>query len=153
MHHRQQGLCKPSGRAGLAQPPSGAHQAACSSMCRHWRPSQTAGTLRCSNMHRWGVLRFTVITDTLSFVTPPLLGVSYLEAVGAIIDLSTNHYSTPDGHTANMRRLSSGHRAIHMLDFDTTPLEIATTTSSSRPRSFPTSCSSFLALFFGRQWC
>ena len=58
-----------------------------------------------------GVLRFTVITDTLSFVTPPLLGVSYLEAVGAIIDLSTNHYSTPDGHTANMRRLSSGHRA------------------------------------------
>ena len=71
-----------------------------------------------------GVLRFTVITDTLSFVTPPLLGVSYLEAVGAIIDLSTNHYSTPDGHTANMRRLSSGHRAIHMLDFDTTPWKL-----------------------------
>ena len=71
-----------------------------------------------------GVLRFTVITDTLSFVTPPLLGVSYLEAIGAIIGLSTNHYSTPDGHTANMRRLSSGHRAIHMLDFDTTPWKL-----------------------------
>ena len=65
-----------------------------------------------------GVIRFTVIKDTAGFLTPPLLPVSYLEAVGARCNLDTNMYETRDGHTAPMRRLPSRHRVINMLDFD-----------------------------------
>eukprot|EP00435_Cladocopium_sp_Y103_P076026 s33_g73.t1 len=68
-----------------------------------------------------GIVRFTIIEDSATFVTPPLLGVSYLEAVGAIIDLQSDTYNTPDGHSIRMRRLSSGHRAVHLLDFNETP--------------------------------
>ena len=45
---------------------------------------------------------------------PALLGVSYLEAVGAVIDLQSDTYNTPDGHSTAMRRLPSGHRAVHL---------------------------------------
>ena len=65
-----------------------------------------------------GVIRFTVIKDTQGFMTPPLLPVSYLEAVGARCNLDTNMYETRDGHTAPMRRLPSRHRVINMLAFD-----------------------------------
>ena len=67
-----------------------------------------------------GILRFTVIADTVNFVTPPLLGISCLETIKANIDLDTNLYTTPDGHTTLMRRLPTGHRAINMLDFGMT---------------------------------
>ena len=65
-----------------------------------------------------GVIRFTVIKDTPGFLTPPLLPISYLEAVGARCNLDTNLYETRDGHTSPMRRLPSRHRVINMLDFD-----------------------------------
>ena len=71
-----------------------------------------------------GVVRFTIIEDSATFVTPPLLGVSYLEAVGAVIDLQSDTYNTPDGHSTAMRRLPSGHRAVHLLDFGVTPWKL-----------------------------
>eukprot|EP00434_Breviolum_minutum_P013973 symbB.v1.2.012323.t1/scaffold846.1/size158211/9 len=75
-------------------------------------PTSVAGLL--------GVIRFTIIEDEGAFATPPLLPISYLEAVGSVLDLRTNTYETADGHTTTMRRLPSGHRAINMLDFATT---------------------------------
>ena len=75
-------------------------------------PTSVAGLL--------GVIRFTIIEDEGSFATPPLLPISYLEAVGSVLDLRTNTYATQDGHTTQMRRLPSGHRAINLLDFATT---------------------------------
>ena len=70
-----------------------------------------------------GIIRFTIVEDTPTFVTP-LIGVSYLEAVNAIIDLGHGHYTTPDGHFSRLRRLPSGHRAVHLLDFVTTPWKL-----------------------------
>ena len=75
-------------------------------------PTSVAGLL--------GVIRFTIIEDEGAFATPPLLPISYLEAVGSVLNLRTNTYETADGHTTTMRRLPSGHRAINMLDFATT---------------------------------
>ncbi|CAE7204904.1 unnamed protein product, partial [Symbiodinium pilosum] len=65
-----------------------------------------------------GVLRFTVLQDSASFQTPPLLPISYLEAVGAILDFGRDSYSTSDGYCAPMIRLPSGHRVIDILRFD-----------------------------------
>ena len=64
-----------------------------------------------------GFLRFTVLADTDKFQTPPLLPISFLEAVGAIIDLSSDCLRTPDGHEAKMTRLPSGHRSVNILEF------------------------------------
>ena len=64
-----------------------------------------------------GLLRFTVLADTDKFQTPPLLPISFLEAVGAIIDLSSDCLRTPDGHEAKMTRLPSGHRSVNILEF------------------------------------
>jgi hypothetical protein len=55
-----------------------------------------------------GILRFTVLQDT-EFETPPLLLVSYLGAIHAIIDLGKGVLHTPDGHRTDMTRLPSGH--------------------------------------------
>ena len=82
-------------------------------------PTSIAGVL--------GILRFTVIEDgegPTGFVTPPLIPISYLETVGASLDLQYDTYVTADGHTTQMRRLPSGHRAIHMFDFETTPWKL-----------------------------
>ena len=82
-------------------------------------PTSIAGVL--------GILRFTVIEDgegPNGFVTPPLIPISYLETVGASLDLQYDTYVTADGHTTQMRRLPSGHRAIHMFDFETTPWKL-----------------------------
>ena len=64
-----------------------------------------------------GLLRFTVLADTDKFQTPPLLPISFLEAIGAIIDLSQERLRTPDGHEACLVRLPSGHRSVNILDF------------------------------------
>ena len=71
-----------------------------------------------------GLVRFTIIEDSPNFVTPPLLGVSYLDSVGASIDLVHNLYSTEDGYTAPLRRLPSGHRAVNMVAFSLEPWKL-----------------------------
>ena len=65
-----------------------------------------------------GVLRFSVLNDTAQFQTPPLLPISYLEAVGALLDFKNDRYATADGYSAAMVRLLSGHRVIDILNFD-----------------------------------
>ena len=68
-----------------------------------------------------GIIRFSVVQDSETMATPPLIPISYLEAVGAIIDVANNQYTTTDGYSAPLRRLPSGHRAINMLAFHMTP--------------------------------
>ena len=65
-----------------------------------------------------GVLRFNVLNDSQQFHTPPLLPISYLEAVRAILDFKNDRYCTADGYSAPMVRLPSGHRVIDILSFD-----------------------------------
>ena len=65
-----------------------------------------------------GVLRFTVLRDSGQFQTPPLLPISYLEAVGAVLDFAKDKYTTADGYSSSMIRLPSGHRVIDILQFD-----------------------------------
>ena len=79
-------------------------------------PTAVAGPL--------GIVRFTVLKDNDRFQTPPLLPISYLEAIRSIIDLSRDELSTPDGHKTATQRLSSGHRAVNILDFRTTPWKL-----------------------------
>ncbi|CAK9085405.1 Uncharacterized protein SCF082_LOCUS40463 [Durusdinium trenchii] len=68
-----------------------------------------------------GIIRFSVIEDTENFVTPPLLPISYLEAVGSTLDFIHDVYTTQDGHSTVMTRLPSGHRAVSLFEFDITP--------------------------------
>ena len=63
-----------------------------------------------------GVLRFTVLKDNDNFKTPPLLPISFLEAIRATVDLDANELRTPDGHQAPMTRLPSGHRSVQIVD-------------------------------------
>ena len=65
------------------------------------------------------IIRFTVIQDSEAFQTPPLLPVSYLEAVRAIVSFDTGRYHLPDGRSDQMVRLPTGHRAINILNFGT----------------------------------
>ncbi|CAJ1392757.1 unnamed protein product [Effrenium voratum] len=66
-----------------------------------------------------GIIRFTIIQDSEAFQTPPLLPVSYLEAVRAIVNFDTGRYHLPDGRSDYMVRLPTGHRAINILNFNT----------------------------------
>ena len=68
-----------------------------------------------------GVLRFTVLADTDRFQTPPLLPISYLEAIEAVIDLPRHRLVASDGHETPIERLPSGHRSVVILDFHRTP--------------------------------
>ena len=70
-----------------------------------------------------GLLRFNVLQDNV-FSTPPLLPISFLEAIGAIIDLPGNQLRTPDGFHAPMVRLPSGHRSIDIFDFRQRPWQL-----------------------------
>ena len=79
-------------------------------------PTSVAGIL--------GLVRFTVLQDDKGFHTPPLLPISYLEAIRAIIDLSTEEVRTPNGLSTPMRRLPSGHRSIGIMDFDAAPWQL-----------------------------
>ena len=63
------------------------------------------------------VLRFTILRDSDQFQTPPLLPVSFLESVEAIIDLQ-NELCIINGTPTPMTRLPSAHRTINILDFD-----------------------------------
>ena len=65
-----------------------------------------------------------MVEDSESFSTPPLLPISYLEAIRALIDLSSNVLATPDGHRTPMIRLASGHRAVNILDFNQTEWQL-----------------------------
>ena len=64
-----------------------------------------------------GVIRFTILEDKEHIKTPPLLPVSFLEVLGAKIDLETDILSTKWGHTTQLRRMNSRHRAVNILDF------------------------------------
>ena len=79
-------------------------------------PTCVAGTL--------GVIRFTILKDTDAFQTPPLLPISYLEAVDAVIDLPRGQLMTASGRSVPMERLPSGHRAVPILDFHSTPWQL-----------------------------
>ncbi|CAE7294085.1 unnamed protein product, partial [Symbiodinium necroappetens] len=84
----------------------------------HRRGSSTGKRARCSiavaGVH--ALLRFHVLRDG-QFTTPPLLPISFLEAIGANIDLPSEKLSTPAGHSTSMTRLPSGHRTVPILDF------------------------------------
>ena len=67
-----------------------------------------------------GLLRFNVLQDN-AFSTPPLLPISFLDAIGAVIDLPNDQLRTFDGHSASMVKLPSGHRAINILAFGPEP--------------------------------
>ena len=79
-------------------------------------PTCVAGTL--------GVIRFTILQDTDAFQTPPLLPISYLEAVDAVIDLPRGQLLTASGRSVPMERLPSGHRSVPILDFHSTPWQL-----------------------------
>ena len=64
-----------------------------------------------------GVLRFNVLEDNF-MATPPLLPISFLETIGANIDLVKDEMSTPQGGKAPMTRLPSGHRTVDIMQFD-----------------------------------
>ena len=52
-----------------------------------------------------------------SSVHPPLLPISFLEAIKANIDLADESLSTPQGHNTALVRQPSGHRTVSILDF------------------------------------
>lgn len=64
-----------------------------------------------------GVIRFTILKDHEEFKTPPLLPISYLEGIGAELNFQNDVLKTRWNHTAAMRRLPSGHRAVDILAF------------------------------------
>ena len=68
-----------------------------------------------------GVIRFTVLQDSEDVQTPPLLPVSFLETIGASIDLQSNTLSTRWSHQTGLRRLASKHRVVNMLDYGSRP--------------------------------
>ena len=93
-----------------------------------------------------GILRFNVLKDT-SMATPPLLPISFLEVIGANIDLVEDKLFTKDGGEAAMTRLPSGHRTVDIMRFDNwtlpehfrqndhNPFELSMSTTSSRERA------------------
>ena len=60
------------------------------------------------------VLRFTILRDSDQFLTPPLIPVSFLESVEAIIDLKSEQCII-NGNPTPMTRLPSAHRTINIL--------------------------------------
>ena len=63
-----------------------------------------------------GILRFNVLKD-MSMATPPLLPISFLEVIGATIDLVKDELVTNEGGRAPMTRLPSGHRTVDIMQF------------------------------------
>ncbi|CAL1127455.1 unnamed protein product, partial [Cladocopium goreaui] len=64
-----------------------------------------------------GLIRVTEISDEGSFCTPFLLPISYIELVGATVDVSKELFTLKNGNSTPMRRSPSGHRAISVLEF------------------------------------
>ncbi|CAE7808261.1 GIP, partial [Symbiodinium sp. CCMP2456] len=79
-------------------------------------PTSVAGVL--------GLVRFTILEDSKDFETPPLLPISYLEAIKAIIDLDKGEVRLPNGQATPMTRLPSGHRSVNIMNFGHTPCEL-----------------------------
>ena len=71
-----------------------------------------------------GVLRFTILADSDSFQTPPLLPISYLEAIDAVIDLPRGRLVAASGRETPITRLPSGHRSVSIFDFESTPWQL-----------------------------
>lgn len=67
------------------------------------------------------MIRFTVLQDSEDVQTPPLLPISFLETIGASIDLQADTLVTRWGHSTTLRRLASKHRVVNMLDFGSRP--------------------------------
>lgn len=65
-----------------------------------------------------GLLRVTEISDEGAFQTPFLLPVSYIELVGATVNLDKELFVLRSGKSTPMKRAPSGHRTISVLDFD-----------------------------------
>ena len=63
------------------------------------------------------MIRVTEISDEGSFSTPFLLPISYIELVGATVDVSKELFTLKNGNSTPMRRSPSGHRAISVLEF------------------------------------
>ena len=64
-----------------------------------------------------GLIRVTEISDEGSFCTPFLLPISYIELVGATVDVSKELFTLKNGNSTPMRRSPSGHRTISVLEF------------------------------------
>eukprot|EP00435_Cladocopium_sp_Y103_P070861 s172_g36.t1 len=64
-----------------------------------------------------GLIRVTEISDEGSFCTPFLLPISYIELVGATVDVSRELFTLRNGNSTPMRRSPSGHRTISVLEF------------------------------------
>eukprot|EP00435_Cladocopium_sp_Y103_P054062 s621_g17.t1 len=64
-----------------------------------------------------GLIRVTEISDEGPFCTPFLLPISYIELVGATVDVSKELFTLKNGNSTPMRRSPSGHRAISVLEF------------------------------------
>ena len=64
-----------------------------------------------------GLIRVTEISDEGSFCTPFLLPISYIELVGATVDVSKELFTLKNGNSTSMRRSPSGHRTISVLEF------------------------------------
>ena len=64
-----------------------------------------------------GALHFTVLQDGADHQTPPLLPISWLESVGAMVDCKHNQLILENGGSTDMRRLPTKHRAINIMEF------------------------------------
>ena len=65
-----------------------------------------------------GALHFTVLQDGVDHQTSPLLPISWLESVGAIVDCKHNQLIILDnGGFTDMGRLPTKHRAINIMEF------------------------------------
>lgn len=64
-----------------------------------------------------GVVRFTVLKDSPTCSTPPLLPISFLETIEATIDTRRDLLIAGNGNTAKMHRLPTRHRSTSILDF------------------------------------
>ncbi|CAL1144526.1 unnamed protein product [Cladocopium goreaui] len=61
-----------------------------------------------------GALHFTVLQDGAYHQTPPMLPISWLESVGAMVDCKHNQLILENGGSTDMRRLPTKHRAINI---------------------------------------
>ena len=63
------------------------------------------------------VIRFTVLSDSDEFQVPPLLPISFLESVDAVIDTKNDMLYIMGDQSSPLRRLPSRHRATNILNF------------------------------------
>ena len=71
-----------------------------------------------------GVLQFTVLEDGPGHQTPPLLPISWLESVGAMIDCKNDQMILQNGTSTDLRKLPTKHRAVSIMDYADTGWEL-----------------------------